>query len=136
MNKALISYVVLSWNTLSDTKTCIENLKKQNYHDTEIVVVDNGSTDGSKKFLKSLKGIIYVNLPQNTGFTGGQIEALKKCNGDYIALINSDAVLDKNWTIKCTETFKLDKKVAVVGGKVFEWNEHNPVFDATSAFYA
>lgn len=135
MDKPLISFVVLSWNTLDDTRMCIENLKKLTYPNIEIIAVDNGSKDGSKKYLKSLSGIKFVDLPVNTGFTGGQIEALNHCNGDYIALINSDAILEDNWTQACLEVFFQDKKIAAVGGKIFEWNDNSKLFNTDSPFY-
>lgn len=135
-NTPLVSFVVLSWNTLEDTKACLKNIREQNYDNKEIVVVDNGSNDGSKDYLARVKDIVYIDLPKNTGFTGGQIAALDKCNGDYILLLNSDAVLDANWTVKALEVFKADQKIAAVGGKVFEWNDSHEVFDVTSPFYS
>jgi GT2 family glycosyltransferase len=132
----LVSYVILSWNTLDDTKNCIQSILKQSYKNIQLVVVDNGSTDGSKDYLSNLKDITYVDMPKNTGFTGGQIAARNHCKGDYLALINSDAVLADNWTEACLEVFEHNNKAAAVGGKAFTWNNANPVGSTDNQFYS
>jgi len=132
----LVSLVVLSWNTLDDTKASIENLRKQTYKNTEIVVVDNGSDDGSKEYLKKQSDITYIDLPENTGFTGGQISALEKTKGDYLFLVNSDAIVNNSWTEKALDIFKTDEKIAAIGGKVFEWNDTAPLHDTSNPFYS
>lgn len=132
----LVSYVVLSWNTLDDTKKCLESIFKQAYLNKQIIVVDNGSSDGSKDYLESLKDIIYIDLPKNTGFTGGQIAAYGHCTGEYIALINSDAYLANDWTQVCLDTLESKNKAAAVGGKAFEWNKNNPLGNTNNQFYS
>ena len=138
MNKKspLISYVVLNWNTLKDTKSCIRSIKDQLNFNGEIIVVDNGSTDGSKNSISKMKDVIYINLSTNQGFTGGQIEAIKKCNGDYIALVNSDAVLSNTWTENILKTFNKYPLTAAVGGKAFEWNDSNPLYNENNDFFS
>ncbi|MCA9748226.1 MAG: glycosyltransferase [Romboutsia sp.] len=132
----LVSYVVLSWNTLQDTKKCIESIIKQEHSNKQVIVVDNGSSDGSKDYLASLENITYVDLPKNTGFTGGQITAYKYCHGEYIALINSDASLADNWTQVCLDTLNKNNKTAAVGGKAFEWNKDYLLGATDSPFYS
>lgn len=132
----LVSFVVLSWNTLRDTKLCIESIRKTEYPNKEIVVIDNGSTDGSKEYLEKLEKITYVSLPKNMGFTGGQIIALRHCNGEYIALINSDAVIAKDWAKRCLETFNSEGMVGAVGGKAYTWTKKSEAFDTSLPFYS
>lgn len=131
-----MSFVVLSWNTIEDTKVAIQNIRDQDYANKEIVVVDNGSDDGSKDYLSTLDDITYIDLPENTGFTGGQITALKACTGDYVMLLNSDAVLAKDWTKLAVDIFESEEEVAAVGGKVFEWDETDKAYDTTVPFYS
>lgn len=137
-NRPLVSFVILSWNTQEDTLLCINNVKQQKYAKKEIIVVDNGSVDGSKNALQDISDITYIDLPKNLGFTGGQIEALKHCNGEYVALINSDAVLDEQWAEICVTTFqeKMHSKVAVVGGRAYTWENEKDPFNPTVPFYA
>lgn len=135
-SQPLVSFVVLSWNTKVDTLNCINNLKNHNYSNFEIIVVDNGSKDGSKAALAELSGITYIDLPQNTGFTGGQITALQHTNGEFIALINSDAVIDEQWISVCLETFSSIKNTAVVGGRAYTWKSDKDAFNTSVPFYS
>lgn len=135
-SQPLVSFVVLSWNTKEDTLNCIKNLKDHNYSNYEIIVVDNGSKDGSKTALAKLRDITYIDLPQNTGFTGGQIAALQHAKGDFIALINSDAVIDKQWVSVCLETFSSIKNTAVVGGRAYTWKSDADAFNTSVPFYS
>lgn len=136
VNEPLVSLVVLNWNGLQDTKKCIESLNQLYYRNKEIIIVDNGSVDGSKEYLKKLKGITFVDLPENTGFTGGHIAGRNVSKGDYIALINNDLVLNKNWLNACLETFTKHPDAAVVGGKAYKWDAQNPVNELSNEFYS
>jgi GT2 family glycosyltransferase len=131
-----VSFIVVNWNGLEDTKICLESISKIDYADYEIIVVDNGSKDGSKAYLEKLDDIIYVDLPDNTGFTGGHIAGSEAAKGKYLAILNNDLVIDKEWVKKALETFERHKKAAVVGGKAFKWNKENPIYDKTNEFYS
>lgn len=132
----LVSFVVVNWNGLADTKTCLESIEKLDYPNKEIVVVDNGSTDGSKEYLASLDNIKFVNLPTNTGFTGGHLAGRKAAKGEYLAIVNNDLVLDKNWLKACLETFDRHADAAIVGGKAYKWNKQNPLGKTDNEFYS
>lgn len=134
MSKDLVSIVLLNWNGIEDTLECLKSLRKQSYKNLEIIVVDNGSEDGSKKILAKEKGIIYVNLEKNYGFTGGHIRGLEVARGRYIALINNDLVLDKDWVEAAIDTFRRHPKAAVVGSKSYKWNDDNPAYDTSNTF--
>jgi len=134
--QALVSVVVLSWNTLEDTKNCIESIRLLKYENKEIIVVDNGSNDGSKDYLKIQKDIKYIDLPQNTGFTGGQIEAFNVAKGKYVALINSDAVVANDWLSKLIDVLEKDEKIGAVGGKSYTWRNNEKPYNTNNQFYS
>jgi GT2 family glycosyltransferase len=131
----LMSIVVLNWNGLDDTKICLEHLRKLTYPNYEIIVVDNGSRQDSKDYLSQLSDITYVDNPKNRGFTGGHIDGLKHCKGEYIVLLNNDAVMQQDYLSKALEAFD-DPQVAVVGGRSYFWNDENPILDENNAFYS
>lgn len=103
MNSTLI--VVLNWNGISDTLTCLDSLLNQTYSKFHILVVDNGSTDNSKLLLDEYQSdhhdkIDIVYNPSNFGFAGGVNTGIEwALNEDYtyVALFNNDATADKNW---------------------------------------
>lgn len=138
MTKGLVTFVVLNWNGLDDTLLCLDSIRKQTIHDYEIIVVDNGSADDQKDALRKISDITLIDLPKNTGFTGGQIAAYKRASGQYIALINNDAVIAQDWAEKALAVFAHDDRVAAVGGKAYQWNEALGLksFSTTNPFYS
>jgi GT2 family glycosyltransferase len=131
----LMSIVVLNWNGLEDTKICLEHLRKLDYPNYEIILVDNGSRPDQKAYLANEAGVTFVDLPVNTGFTGGHIAGLEYCRGDFIVLLNNDAVMQADYLTLALEHFE-NPDVAVVGGRSYFWNDDNPLLDQTNAFYA
>ncbi len=94
-----VSVIVLNWNGIKYTMPCIESLRKQSYRDFEIIVVDNGSTkDSSVERLKKIRGIKLVLNSANLGFAGGNNSGVRASSATtYIALLNNDAVVPKDW---------------------------------------
>lgn len=100
MSSPLVSVVILNYNGKALTSECIRSVLKSTYKLYEIVVVDNGSTDGSYAFLKknfgSIKNIRIIRSDKNLFFTGGFNLGAKKSKGDWIILLSNDIVIDKN----------------------------------------
>lgn len=136
MQKPLVSIVILSWNTKKETGDCLESVRKLKYPNKEIIVVDNGSSDGSKDYLSQLKDIVYINLPKNAGFTGGQLVAFENAKGKYVALINSDAVVDEDWLSIAVATIQSDKSIGAVGGRAYNWQDDQKPHDIDNNFYS
>jgi GT2 family glycosyltransferase len=97
---AKIAVVVPNWNGKVDLPACLDSLLKQTQA-CEIVVVENGSTDGSLELLAESYPTVTV-LPQkvNLGFAGGvnagiRYATQKDC--DFVALFNNDAIADADW---------------------------------------
>jgi GT2 family glycosyltransferase len=120
----LVSVVVLNWNGIEDTLKCIDSINKLNYKNTELIVVDNGSEDDSVKILKKLnQSFTLITNTENKGFAGGQLTALPYCHGDFIVLLNNDAVIDTDAIHFAIDTFQDDDEIAVVGGRSYRWSE-------------
>src|SRR4030095_6645705 len=95
----LISIVIVNWNGMSYIPECIESSCRQEYSNKELVIVDNGSTDGSREWLRSYGAGIdsLVELDRNTGFAGGVNAGIRAARGEFIALLNNDAVPAGDW---------------------------------------
>lgn len=138
MTPGLTSFTVLNWNGLDDTLLCLDSIRKQTIDNYEIIVVDNGSAEEQKIVLRGIKDITLIDLPENTGFTGGQIAAFEKANGEFLALINNDAVIAPDWAAEALKSFQGHPKVAAVGGKAFLWdiNKKQSPFSEENSFYS
>jgi GT2 family glycosyltransferase len=132
----LVSIIIVNWNGLDDTRICLENTRNQTYRNTEIVIVDNGSHDGSLQYLRKLNDIILVENNKNLGFTGGHIAGYRASKGDFVLLLNNDAIMDKDYIHKAVNLMQVDDRIGAIGGRAYFWNDDNPIFDTTNSFYS
>ncbi len=118
--KGLVSIVILNWNGKSYLQQCIASLwKNTNYKNFEIIVSDNGSTDGSIAVLQGLKrrGKVHklVLNEKNLGFGGGNNIGIMAAEGDYIFLLNNDTRATKDWLLPLVEQAKKDESIGIIG---------------------
>lgn len=131
----LVSIVIVNWNGIEDTKICLQHTRKQTYPNIEIIVVDNGSHDDSLQFLRKQKDIVLVENAKNMGFTGGHISGYDASRGEYILLMNNDAVMDPRWVELATQYIQSHELIGALGGRAYSWNDDNPLLDTANHFY-
>ncbi len=115
-----ISVIILTWNGLSVTKNCLDSLKTTDYPDYEVIVVDNGSTDGTRDYLEGLDWITLIKNDQNLGFVRGNNIAIEKTSGDVVLLNNDIVITDPRWLKKLNETANSQEKVGIVGCRMVD----------------
>jgi len=95
----MVSAIVLNWNGKDVIMDCIQSILQQTYGLYELILVDNGSRDGSLAMIKERyqSRIKIIENPVNLGFAEGCNVGIRVSAGEFIALVNSDATLDKNW---------------------------------------
>ncbi len=90
----IISAIIVNWNDKQVTSACIRSLMAQDCTPVEIIVCDNGSTDGSVAFLKStFPDIHLIENNENLGFGPALNRGLKVARGDHLIFLNNDLVL-------------------------------------------
>ncbi len=93
-----VDVVVLNWNGWQDTLACLASLARLDYPDFRLLVVDNGSTDGSaEKIRQAMPLVELLQTGANLGFGGGCNAGLRHAlagNAEYVWLVNSDATVD------------------------------------------
>ena len=93
-----VCIIIVNWNGKKFISECLDGVGKQTYRDFSIIVVDNGSDDGSIDFItKKYPGVETVSLPENLGFSVANNVALKNIQSEYVAFLNNDAVPDPFW---------------------------------------
>lgn len=91
----LVSIIVPTWNGLPLLKKCMNGLTTQTYRDFEIVVVDDGSNDGTSAWLESRRSKIRpLILPINRGFAAAMNAGIAVTTGEYLIALNNDTVPD------------------------------------------
>lgn len=118
----LVSVVIVNWNGGEVFKDCLVSLSKINYPNWELIVVDNGSYDGSEKFPEkifiSTKYKIIKNT-KNIGFASANNQGVEKANGKYILLLNNDTKVKKNFLSKMVEKMEGDPTLGVIQPKIY-----------------
>jgi hypothetical protein len=86
-----LSIIIVSYNTKELTRACLDSLRKwSDGSHWEIIVVDNGSTDGSRQMLKEYRDITLIANKKNLGFAKANNKGIKIAQGKYVLLLNSD----------------------------------------------
>ncbi len=116
-----ISVIVVNYNRCELLLECLDSLMGQRFVGKEIVVVDNGSKDGSVVAVRERFGdkVVLVEEAANLGFAGGVNAGIRKASGRWIALINNDAKADPRWLEKMWQAASSSKRIGMVACKVF-----------------
>jgi glycosyltransferase involved in cell wall biosynthesis len=98
----LTSVIVPCWNQLEFTRECLRALFEHTHRPWELIVVDNGSTDGTGEFLAGVQAegrvpIAIVRNERNRGYPAAVNQGLRVARGDYLVLLNNDAVVTEGW---------------------------------------
>lgn len=106
-----VSIIILTWNQLEYTKECLEALDRHTKLNHEIIIVDNGSTDGTPNWLKErAAGDSRLRLALNSdnrGFAAGCNQGLALAKAEWLILLNNDVVVTEGWLdglLECHET--------------------------------
>lgn len=110
----LTSIVIPTYNGLLLLREAIESIRRHTTERYEIIVVDNGSTDGTIDYLRQ-HNIIFISLPNNKGFPVACNWGLKLARGDYILLLNNDVLVTDGWLGKLLRVFTNDNSIGIVG---------------------
>ena len=98
----LASIIVPCWNQLEFTRHCFNSLRRYTRLPWELVVIDNGSTDGTKDYLAGVQDmspvpVTIVANDRNVGFPAAINQGLRQARGEYLVLLNNDVVVTENW---------------------------------------
>ncbi len=118
-----VAIVILTWNALAFTKRCLAALQELTEHpDWRLILVDNGSVDGTPEWLATLDWITLVRHRRNLGFTKGCNVGIGACRPDEdVVLMNNDVVVtDRRWLTKLQDSAYADPRRGVVGARLVD----------------
>jgi GT2 family glycosyltransferase len=119
----LISVVVVNWNRKDLLRACLLSLGRQTGVPFEIIVVDNGSTDGSADLAENEFGARVVRNAENRGFCAANNQGIARAKGDFIALLNNDAEAEPGWLAALHDACSRAPDVGMAASKVLVWEE-------------
>lgn len=121
------SILIVNWNGKDYIAECVESALNQSYENKEVVVVDNGSTDGSCEWLRAqCHRFTLIESSTNTGFAGGVNTGIRAAHGEFLALLNNDAVADRDW-LSCLVASAHDPGVGMVASKIMFYERRNVI---------
>ncbi|WP_418910981.1 glycosyltransferase [Bacillus subtilis] len=110
------SIIVLTYNQLALTKQCLESIWKHTNNDCiEVIVIDNGSHDGTRDYLKQITSIKAIFNTTNEGFAKACNQGLEVASGDNILFLNNDTVVTNQWLEPMIKLLYQDDKIGMVG---------------------
>jgi len=120
--KPLVSMVILTCNQLEYTRKCLDSIFEHTQTPFELIIVDNGSTDGTVEFLESeISGtgqdarIKIIKNKENKGFAGGNNQGMAAARGDYVLLLNNDVVVTPGWLERMLTCAERGPEIGIVG---------------------
>jgi len=128
MNNPKVTIIILNWNGKKDTIECLESLKHITYPNYEILLVDNGSTDGSVEcFRKRYPELEIIENVKNLGFAEGNNVGIRRAmekGVDYMLLLNNDTVVDPNFLGELVMVAESDVKIGLIQSKLLYYDNH------------
>ena len=135
IKQPLVYCVVPNWNGAETLGACLDSLLSQTLR-PRIIVVENGSTDGSVELLGKYPSVEIIVLGRNHGFAGGVNAGIKRAldeKADFVALFNNDAKADKDWLKNLVGVAEKNLKLGIVTSKIL--NDTGEYIDSTGDIY-
>jgi GT2 family glycosyltransferase len=133
-----VAVVVPNWNGAELLRPCLDSLRIQRGSSATVIVVDNGSTDGSAEIITAeYPEVVLLRQPTNLGFAGGVNVGIRHAleNGArYVALFNNDAVAEPPWLARLVEAADRHPEAGIVTGKLLSGDGER--IDSTGDFYS
>lgn len=119
MNNPLVSVVIVTWNRKEDTLKAIQSVYDQEYRNVEIIVIDNGSVDGTVETLQQIyPHIRLITLAENRGASAGRNAGIAVAHGDIVFILDSDASLASDTLNKIAHKLEIEPEVGIIMCKV------------------
>jgi len=109
------SIIIPTFNALHFTKRCLASLRLTTRFPYEIIVVDNGSTDGTREFIESQKDVQLIKSDFNLGYAGACNLGIRSSDSKYVVISNNDIIFTPNWLSHLVDTSEVNESVGLVG---------------------
>ncbi len=126
MTLPLTSVVIVNYNGRRVLEKCLDSLEKTRYPSYEVIIVDNGSVDGSVQFvtrrIHDNPRIRLIQNSRNVGFPAACNVGVRASKAEYVVLLNNDAEVTPRWLGELVKAAKKNGKIGVVGSKLLRMN--------------
>ena len=131
-----VSIVIPNYNGKHFLEDCLRSVFAQDIEDQEVIVVDNGSTDGSLEYLNTYPGVRTIAMDKNYGFCGAVNAGIKAAKSDYVILLNNDTEVNKNFAKELLNAIRADEKIFSCSSKMVQFHDRTRMDDAGDYYCA
>ena len=118
---AEVSVIIPNCNGEKYLRECLDSLKEQTFEDFEIIVVDNGSQDGSVKIIsEGYENVRLIGLDKNYGFSRAVNEGIKASEAPYVILLNNDTRADGDYIKALYVAISEDERIFSVNPRMIQ----------------
>lgn len=116
-----ITVVIPNYNGMQYIEKCLQSLEKQSMREFSIIVIDNGSTDGSAELVQdTFPSIQVVCMGANTGFSSAVNKGIELSDTCYVILLNNDTTVDINFVEEMEQSISKSEKIFSVSAKMVD----------------
>lgn len=122
-----LSIIIPHFNGRPHLEACLDALRRQTFTDFEVILVDNGSTDGSQAYVNQyFPEVRLVELGRNLGFTGACLAGYAAAEGKNIVLLNNDTAAEPGWLSAIVDALAAHPEVGIIASKIrlFDRRDH------------
>ncbi len=128
MSTPLASIVIPNWNGERFLPTCLKSLERQIYPDFEVILVDNGSSDGSVPLVKrDFPWVKVVELSRNQGFAAACNIGARHASGDILVLLNNDTEAEPEWLAELVKALQEHPEAGTAASKILLFDRRNVI---------
>ncbi len=132
MNNLELSVIIVNYNGRDYVERCVDSILRSNANNFEIIVVDNGSSDGSveslkSKYARSSDKIVFLELEKNYGPARARNEGTKLAKGEFLCFLDNDTEVEKNWSQAAISEFKKEEGLGIIQCKLLLAKERNRI---------
>lgn len=117
--QAPVSIIILTWNQISCTKECLASIERHTPESHEVILVDNGSSDGTvpwlRKLVKGKDNYFLIENKENLGFSKGCNQGIEAAKGSHMLLLNNDTIVTPGWLSGLMDCLHTAHDVGIVG---------------------
>ncbi|MGH2892064.1 MAG: glycosyltransferase family 2 protein, partial [Solirubrobacteraceae bacterium] len=130
LRAAAPTILIPNWNGMRWLPRCLESIAAQTLMPHGVIIVDNGSTDGSLDWLRfHHPAVRLLELGRNTGFAVAANHGLAAARSEIVALLNTDVVLEPDWLARMASSLAQDPRSASVACKMLSLSDPSRVYD-------
>ena len=134
MKMKKVTIIIPNYNGLKFLPPCLAALSRQTNQDFSVLVVDNGSEDGSVEWLQKQK-VPAIFLPENTGFSGAVNTGIRAARTPYVILLNNDTEAEASYVEKLLEAIEQSPRIFSVSPRMIQMY-HRELMDDAGDMYS